>query len=289
MGYNILTVIYLLASVTFILGLKMLSSPATARKGNLIAAAGMILAIVGTIFFERHKWEPLHNHGCMFGGFLIGGLSGTLAGRKVKMTAMPKMVSLFNGMGGACAALIYIIEFNHLIRPAFIDVGKALGIKGEGEFITSNIKIQAGLGDGSQWGILLIIFTGLIIGSVSFAGSIVAWGKLNGRIKDYSFKGQHLFNIFLISVALVIAAYLIFSFKNDLAIDTAHIWISANSPAPAYITPLFFTVFALSVLYGVFFVLPIGGCGQTDVFLFFHPSSSVAAGWVGVFCGQYNC
>src|SRR5258708_12941041 len=277
MGYNILTVIYLLASVTFILGLKMLSSPATARKGNLIAAAGMILAIVGTIFLYKNNGESLHNHGWIFGGLLIGGIAGTLAARKVKMTAMPEMVSLFNGMGGACAALISIIEFNHLIRLVCIDVGKAVGIKGEGEFITSNIKIQAGLGDGSQWGILLIIFTGLIIGSVSFAGSIVAWGKLNGRIKDYSFKGQHLFNIFLISVALVIAAYLILSFKNDLAIDTAHIWISANSPAPAYITPLFFTVFALSVLYGVFFVLPIGGADMPVVISLLNSFTGVAA------------
>src|SRR5258708_17467662 len=119
MGYNILTVIYLLASVTFILGLKMLSSPATARKGNLIAAAGMILAIVGTIFLYKNNGEPLHNHGWIFGGLLIGGIAGTLAARKVKMTAMPEMVSLFNGMGGGCAGLIFIIEFHHFFLPGF--------------------------------------------------------------------------------------------------------------------------------------------------------------------------
>ena len=102
-------------SVTFIIGLKMLSNPAKARNGNLIAAAGMTLAILGTIFlYKDEAGNALHNYGWIFGGIIIGGIIGTLAAKKVKMTAMPEMVSLFNGMGGACAALISIVEFNHL-------------------------------------------------------------------------------------------------------------------------------------------------------------------------------
>jgi len=105
MPLNVLTICYLLGSVTFILGLKMLSNPATARKGNMIAAAGMAVAILGTIFLYRDdQGYRLHNYGWIFGGILIGGITGTLAARNVKMTAMPEMVSLFNGMGGACAA-----------------------------------------------------------------------------------------------------------------------------------------------------------------------------------------
>src|SRR4249920_2984024 len=115
MEFNILTICYLLGSVTFILGLKMLSNPATARRGNLIAAFGMSIAILGTIFLYRDdEGNRLHNYGWIFGGILIGGTIGTLAAKKVKMTAMPEMVSMFNGMGGACAALISIVEFDHL-------------------------------------------------------------------------------------------------------------------------------------------------------------------------------
>ena len=116
MEFNILSLIYLLASVTFIVGLKMLSHPTTARKGNAVAAAGMALAIVGTIFLYNEEGETLGNYGWIFAGLAIGSVIGTLAARRVKMTAMPEMVSLFNGMGGACAALISIVEFDHLVH-----------------------------------------------------------------------------------------------------------------------------------------------------------------------------
>ncbi len=115
MEISLLTLLYIIASVTFIIGLKMLSHPESARKGNLIAAAGMTLAIFGTIFlYHDEAGNKLQNYAWIFGGILIGGVIGTLSAKKVKMTAMPEMVSLFNGMGGACAALISLVEFNHL-------------------------------------------------------------------------------------------------------------------------------------------------------------------------------
>src|SRR6185295_19172912 len=92
-----------------------------ARRGNLIAAAGMIIAILGTIFlYTDEAGNKLHNYGWIFGGILVGGIIGTLAAKKVKMTAMPEMVSMFNGMGGACAALISIVEFDHFVNPSAI-------------------------------------------------------------------------------------------------------------------------------------------------------------------------
>ena len=91
---SVLTVCYLIASVTFILGLKMLSNPATARRGNLIAAGGMTLAIIGTIFLYEDEGARLHNHIWIFAGIFIGGIAGTMAARKVQMTAMPEMVAL---------------------------------------------------------------------------------------------------------------------------------------------------------------------------------------------------
>ena len=98
MGLNILTLCYLIGSVTFILGLKMLSNPATARKGNLIAAGGMIIAILGTIFLYEEGGQKLGNYAWVFGGIAIGTVIGFLSAKKVKMTAMPEMVSMFNGI-----------------------------------------------------------------------------------------------------------------------------------------------------------------------------------------------
>ena len=120
MELNVLTLCYIIGSVTFIIGLKMLSNPATARKGNLVAAAGMIIAILGTIFLYEEDGQKLGNYGWIFGGIAIGSVIGTLAAKKVKMTAMPEMVSLFNGMGGACAALISIVEFDHIAKNNFL-------------------------------------------------------------------------------------------------------------------------------------------------------------------------
>ena len=195
MVFNILTLCYLIGSFTFILGLKMLSNPATARRGNLIAAAGMTIAIFGTIFlYTDEEGHKLGNYGWIFGGLIIGTIVGTLVAKKVKMTAMPEMVSMFNGMGGACAALISIVEFNHLVKDFDLSTYAA-----NGYIFFSNL-------DGT---FLLIILLGLIIGSISFAGSMIAWGKLNGKIKDFSFKGQHIFNLTLLAVILGLAVFII--------------------------------------------------------------------------------
>ena len=237
MELNVLTLCYLIGSVTFIIGLKMLSNPATARKGNLIAAAGMTIAILGTIFLYEEEGQKLGNYGWIFGGILIGGIVGTLSAKKVKMTAMPEMVSMFNGMGGACAMLISVVEFNHLMHAMIMN-------KSEGY---------------PDSGLLLIILLGLVIGSVSFAGSMIAWGKLNGKVKDFSFKGQHIFNIALLVIIVVLSTSLFDVFFN---ID------------PDY---TFYGILALSLLYGVFFVLPIGGADMPVVISLLNSFTGVAA------------
>src|SRR5215203_4629384 len=108
----ILDIIYLVASVTFVLGLKMLSNPDSARKGNLIAAAGMSLAIAGTIVL--HNGEiPSIIYMLIFAAIAIGTVAGWMTAKRVQMTKMPELVSIFNGMGGACAALIGLLEFRH--------------------------------------------------------------------------------------------------------------------------------------------------------------------------------
>jgi NAD(P) transhydrogenase subunit beta len=240
---NLLTFLYLIASITFIVGLKMLSHPATARNGNRVAAIGMTLAILGTIFLYEEDGARLGNYAWIFGGILIGTITGTLAAKRVKMTAMPEMVSLFNGMGGACAALISLVEFDHL---AHMDP------------MMAGVLLMSAGGASAVKGFLLIIVLGLIIGSVSFAGSIIAWGKLNGSIKDFSFKGQHIFNILLLAVIVMLAVYLI-------------VFLPANAIL------IFYTIFFLSLLYGIFFVFPIGGADMPVVISLLNSFTGVAA------------
>ncbi len=250
MESNILTLCYLIGSVTFILGLKMLSNPATARRGNLLAAAGMTIAILGTIFlYKDDAGNRLHNYGWIFGGIVLGSIVGTLAAKKVKMTAMPEMVSLFNGMGGACAMLISIVEFNEFSH--YLQIWER-NIFEETQVIKQVFQLKVTIGN------LIIILGGLIIGSVSFAGSIIAWGKLNGKIKDFSFRGQHIFNIGMLLLILVLAGYLIF----NLSVSNSFV---------------FYLIFALSLIYGVFFVMPIGGADMPVVISLLNSFTGVAA------------
>ncbi len=250
MEINILTLCYLIGSVTFILGLKMLSNPATARKGNLIAAGGMIIAILGTIFLYEEGGQKLGNYPWIFGGIAVGTVIGFLAAKKVKMTAMPEMVSMFNGMGGACAALISIVEFDHI----------SMFFSGEAWILFPPLSSlgPTQIPELPTTGHILIIVLGLIIGSVSFAGSMVAWGKLNGKVKDFSFPGQHIFNIVLLLIIVGLAAYIIG-------------WTPVNASL------VFYAIFALSLLYGVFFVFPIGGADMPVVISLLNSFTGVAA------------
>lgn len=230
MQAHILQISYLIASVTFILGLKFLGNPATARKGNLIAAFGMGLAIFATIFlYTNSVGNHLRNLPFIFAGLLVGTIVGWLAAKKVQMTAMPEMVSLFNGMGGACAMLISIIEFQHItqsVNQSTVPVGE-----------------------------LATIIIGMIIGSVSFAGSIIAWGKLSGKVKDKSFGFQQFINIGLLAIILVLAAMAVI-----------------NTDAQ-----MFYAVLVLSLVYGVLFVLPIGGADMPVVISLLNSFTGVAA------------
>ncbi|HEY3249820.1 MAG TPA: NAD(P)(+) transhydrogenase (Re/Si-specific) subunit beta [Ignavibacteria bacterium] len=224
---HITDLIYLIGSVTFIFGLKMLSHPDTARRGNLIAAAGMTLAILATIFLDK----TVSNYLWIFGGIAIGTTVGWAAARKVKMTAMPQMVSLFNGMGGACAAVISIVEYT---KHDFSHGG---------------------------WVNIAIIMTALIIGSVSFAGSMIAFGKLNGNIGDKVFPGQKFINLVILLAAVAVAAYLSAQHTGD--------------------NTLLLVVTLIALLYGVMFVMPIGGADMPVVISLLNSFTGVAAAFGG--------
>lgn len=244
MELSLLTVCYLIGSLTFIIGLKMLSHPDSARKGNLVAAVGMTIAILGTIFLYEEEGKKLGNYGWIFGGLIFGTIIGVLAAKKVKMTAMPEMVSLFNGMGGACAALISFNEFSHIVEM--------LSVSGWHTTIGDASDVS------SKEGTLLTIFLGMVIGAVSFAGSMIAWGKLNGKVKDFSFRGQQIFNLLLLAATLTVSGYLVFNLNSE-----NYYW--------------FYVITAAALVYGILFVLPIGGADMPVVISLLNSFTGVAA------------
>lgn len=253
MGVSILTVIYIVAAVTFIMGLKMMSNPATARKGNTTAGIGMLFAIFGTIFlFKDETGANLRNYAWIFGGLAIGTIAGVMMAKKVKMTAMPEMVSMFNGLGGASAALISIVEFNQLVKDNFqITIGET-GATVANEILVLPVTV----------GTVVILFSGLVLGSITFSGSVIAWGKLSGKVNDFAFKGQHLINIVLLILAIGLSAY-----------------VTANKTE---VSPLwFYLVMVLSLIYGIFFVLPIGGADMPVVISLLNSLSGISAACSG--------
>jgi NAD(P) transhydrogenase subunit beta len=248
--FSILEISYLLASILFILGLKRLSHPDTARSGNLWAAIGMGAAILFTILFHKVKtetgeYEGIHNIGWIVAALAIGTIIGWYAAIKVKMTAMPQMVSLFNGMGGACAALISLMEFPHMQdHLALVEASSMLN----GEAIS--------------------ILLGLMIGGVSFAGSMVAFGKLDGRIGDIKHPILRVINLSFLVLLLVAIVYIMM--QQPVAGNNGLIYI--------------FTVLAL--IYGITFVMPIGGADMPVVISLLNSFTGVAAAMGGFLYGN---
>jgi NAD(P) transhydrogenase subunit beta len=213
MSYNAANLLYLISIVTFILALRFLSSPAHARRGNQLGAIGMLIAIVVTwIRVGTNAWWAIAI------AMVIGGGFGAVAARRVRMTAMPQMVALFNGVGGGAAALIALAEL-HEILP---DVG------------TPKVDIS-----------LAIVLSGLI-GAISFAGSMIAFGKLQELLsgRPITYPGQQFVNGALFVACLAAGIALVAGWQEE--------WL------------LWFLV-AGATVFGVLFVLPIGGADMPVV------------------------
>jgi NAD(P) transhydrogenase subunit beta len=176
LSQNVINLMYVVAAVGLILGIKGLSHPSTARRGNFLAAAGMTIAVAFT--FATPGFDG-PGYALIVGGIAIGAVIGAVTARKVKMTAMPQMVALFNGVGGGAAALIAAAEFHHLTPPA---------------------------GHVSGDTIAAIMFSALI-GSISFSGSLVAFAKLQDLMPGapITFPGQQVVNGLVLLAAIVFA------------------------------------------------------------------------------------
>jgi H+-translocating NAD(P) transhydrogenase subunit beta len=229
MGTNAVNLVYLVTIACFVLALKFLSSPATARRGNWIGAFGMTVAIIATLVKSgvHITWE-------MPVAAAIGSAFGLVGARRVKMTAMPQMVALFNGVGGGAAALVALAEF-HERAPA-------------------SGRIQ---GD-----ISVAILLSALIGSISFSGSMIAFAKLQELIKGrpITYPGQKLVNAAVFLGCLVLGAVIL--------TGTEHQW-------------LLWLLVAGALVFGVMFVLPIGGADMPVVISLLNAFTGLAAAATG--------
>ncbi len=227
---------YLISIVLFIIGLKRLSHPETAKKGNLIAAAGMGLAILIALFIPMEGAN--NNYLWIAAGIVVGAVIGLVAAKKVLMTKMPEMVSLFNGLGGACSMLIAFVELY-------------------------NMDANASLASGQGVTTLFALF----IGSISFTGSIVAWGKLDGFLRDsLVLPAPQIINLVLLVGILALNVYVAFLPSLDFSFIIA--------------------LLVLSLIYGVTFVTPIGGGDMPVVISLLNSFTGLGAAGAGLIYGN---
>jgi NAD(P) transhydrogenase subunit beta len=225
---------YLTSAFLFVIGLKFLSHPARARRGNQLAATGMGFAILATfvVLFLPAEGIRYHNQALIIGGIVLGALLGTLGARFVAMTDMPQMVALLNGCGGGAAALISTVEF------ADVAAGHASDAVGVGATIF-----------------------GCVIGSISFSGSVVAFGKLQGIISERAITS---------TIQKVINALLAIGLVATIG------WIAFGGGTTA-----FYTLLAGSLVFGVLMVIPIGGADMPVVISLLNSFTGLAVAATG--------
>lgn len=223
---------YLVAAILFVIGLKLMSHPETAKKGNLWAAVGMGLGMVTTLFLHRDSSGasiPLINGIVIVVAIIFGGILGTYIARTIKMTAMPQLVSFFNATGGAASALVALMEY-------------------------SNPENESAL----------VTLLGLVIGTIAFSGSMIAYGKLDGKVGDIFARWTTWFNLFLLAVIAALMVYML-AFNPDM--ETKII--------------LSYVLLVIALVYGIMFVMPIGGADMPVVISLLNALTGIAAAMAG--------
>ncbi|WP_339738087.1 NAD(P)(+) transhydrogenase (Re/Si-specific) subunit beta [uncultured Sunxiuqinia sp.] len=234
-GGTLLELSYLIAALLFVVGLKLLSHPESARRGNFYAGAGMVLAMLTTILLHKNAngggIQPA-NVWIILAAIGVGSAIGWIIARKVKMTAMPQLVSFYNATGGAASALVALLEFPNA--------------------------------DMNNWGSVLVTLLGLIIGSIAFSGSMVAYGKLDGKVNDIRAGYLSYVNLVLLAGTLGLALFILLSGQT-----------------PADLNWAIYLLLAVSLLYGVLFVMPIGGADMPVVISLLNSFTGIAAAMAG--------
>ena len=233
MSDNLTTLAYLPTIISFILALKFLSSPKHARLGNQLGAIGMALAIAVTLA-QKHFYGL--GYILIAVGGLIGGGIGWVGARKVKMTDMPQMVAIFNGVGGGAVALVALVEFHQTAA----EPGRML----------LNVSIA--------------IIVSALIGSISFAGSMVAFGKLQGLVGDRPivWRGQRVGNIVILLIGITAGTFILGGHSYQL------MW-------------LLLIEIAAALAFGILFVLPIGGADMPVVISLLNACTGLSASAAG--------
>ncbi len=226
---------YLVSAVFFIFGLKNLSSPKTARRGNRLAAIGMLIAIVVTLLDRQ-----IVDFTFIIAGVIVGGAIGLVTAKKVQMTAMPQMVAIFNGFGGGASSLVAMAEYYRVVGAGAMEAGSSA--------MAPNV------------GVTLVL--SLLIGTVTFTGSLIAFGKLQGLVKSSPvvYPLQTPLNFVLFGGTLVVGAAFVAGFGGA--------------------SPLFI-VTAAAALLGVLLVIPIGGADMPVVISLLNSYSGLAAAMTG--------
>ena len=231
-GQVVLEYSYLLSAIMFVIGLKLQSHPETARKGNFWAASGMILPMITTLILNKNglgEGISLTNAVAVILIIAAGSVVGTIMARKVKMTAMPQMVSFFNATGGAASATVALIEYTKNPNQA-----------------------------------VLVGLLGLVVGSIAFSGSMIAYGKLDGKVGDIFAKFMTYVNLFFMAVIVAMILLVLFG-----GFDT-----QTN-------TYIVYGLLVLSLIYGVSFVMPIGGADMPVVISLLNSLTGIAAAMAG--------
>ena len=224
---------YIAAAILFVFGIKMLGHADTARKGNRISSIGMALAIIVTLLSQGLDYK------LVLGGIAVGSVIGFIAAKRVQMTGMPELVALFNGFGGLASLLVGWAEYQRAshTKLAGIDIAQV-------QAFTAGVIVLA-----------------ILIGGITFTGSLYAWGKLSGKLsgRALTFGGQKAFNALL---ALgIIAAGVIFTL----------------APTAELAYPMLILVIVLALLLGIFAVMPIGGGDMPVVISLLNSYSGLAA------------
>ena len=223
---------YVVAAILFILGLKRMSSPTTARTGIIWAGVGMLLATAVTFFYPG-----IENLLLILVAILIGSIIAGITAKKVEMTDMPQMIALYNGMGGGAAAAIAAVELfkGHQLQLSFV----------------------------------ILALIGGVIGSISFSGSLIAFGKLQGLIKgSFRFKGQNILNLSFLLITTIFSAFIVLGLN--------------------YIDNPIVLVFVVALILGVTMTLPIGGADMPVVISLYNALTGLAVGLEGYVLQNYS-
>jgi NAD(P) transhydrogenase subunit beta len=243
---TIVILVGLLAASGFVIGLHYMNSPATARAGNRLSAAGMALAVIVTFAALLLREEGISTEGLIIivGGFLIGGAAGLVLALRVAMTAMPQLVSLFNAVGGGAAAIVALFDYGHVVGTPEEEVATAI-----------------------------FVVLGVVIGSVTFSGSLIASGKLQGLIsgKPIAVPGGTLTTAALGIVALIGTVILVLS-----AGESPVIALGSEVKILALLV-----IFGVALTFGVTMVLPIGGADMPVVISLLNSFTGTAAAMSG--------